>query len=155
MLKLGPLEVKWARPKESERISLNAGEIASFIANQIEMATIIPNYSFGMSICKLDAGVSLKAAMPTKAAEFLACGRPMVVNAGLGDLDRYIQEFDAGVVLDGTNEDLEAKAQHLNELLADPGTPTRCRALAEKYFDFEVGVKKYLDTYTLMLTKPN
>ena len=155
MSKLGPLEVKWARPKESERVSLNAGEIGSFVANQIEMAAIIPNYSFGISICKLDAGPSLKAAMPTKAAEFLACGRPMVVNAGLGDLDRYIQEFDAGVVLDGTDEDLETKAQHLNELLADPGTPTRCRALAEKYFDFEVGVKKYLDTYTLMLTNPH
>ncbi len=150
MSKLGPLEVKWARPEESKRISLNAGEIASFVANQIEMATIIPNYSFGMSICKLDAGPSLKAAMPTKAAEFLACGRPMVVNAGLGDLDKYIQEFNAGVVLNGTEQDLESKAQHLNELLLDPGTPFRCRALAEKYFDINEGVRKYLEIYEAM-----
>ena len=150
MSRLGPLVVKWARPKESTRNTLNAGEDSSFVANQIEMAEIIPNYSFGMSICKITAGPSLKAAMPTKAAEFLACGRPMVVNAGLGDLDKYIEEFDAGVVLDGTDNDLVNKAQHLIELLADPGTPSRCRALAEKYFDIEEGVRKYLETYTFM-----
>ncbi len=153
MSKLGTLEVNWARPTESIRTSLNAGEVNSFVVDQIEMANVIPSYSFGISICKLDAGPSLMAAMPTKAAEFLACGRPMVVNAGLGDLDRYIQEFDAGVVLDGTEEDLRIKAQKLSDLLADPGTPLRCRALAEKYFDIEVGVKRYLDTYGLMLNK--
>jgi glycosyltransferase involved in cell wall biosynthesis len=152
MSKLGPLEVKWARPKESTRNALNAGEDSSFVANQIEMAGIIPNYSFGISICKIAAGPSLKAAMPTKAAEFLACGRPMVINAGLGDLDKYIEEFDAGVVLDGTDKNLVDKAQHLSELLADPGTPSRCRALAEKYFDIEEGVRKYLETYSLMLS---
>ena len=150
MSKLGPLEVEWARPKESSRASLDAGETRSFVANQIEMANIIPNYSFGMSICKLDAGPSLRAAMPTKAAEFLSCGRPMVVNTGLGDLDKYIQEFNAGVVLDGTENDIREKAHYLNELLADPETPFRCRALAEKYFDIDEGVKKYLDLYPLM-----
>jgi hypothetical protein len=150
MSKLGLLEVEWARPKESSRLSLDAGETSSFVANQIEMSNVIPNFSFGMSICKLDAGPSLRAAMPTKAAEFLSCGRPMVVNAGLGDLDKYIQEFNAGVVLDGTQKDLEIKAHHLNELLADPETPFRCRALAEKYFDIDEGVKRYLDLYKLM-----
>lgn len=150
MSRLGPLVVRWARPKESIRSALNAGEDSSFVANQIEMAEIIPNFSFGISICKINAGPSLKAAMPTKAAEFLACGRPMVVNAGLGDLDKYIEEFDAGVVLDGTENDLVNKAQHLIELLIDPGTPSRCRALAEKYFDIEEGVRKYLETYTFM-----
>ena len=152
MSKLGPLEVKWARPKESTRNALNAGEDSSFVASQIEMSQIIPDYSFGMSICKIAAGPSLKAAMPTKAAEFLACGRPMVVNAGLGDLDKYIEEFDAGVVLDGTDKNLVDKAHKLNELLADPETPSRCRALAEKYFDIEEGVRKYLETYSLMLS---
>ena len=150
MSRISPLEVEWARPKESARISLDAGETASFVATQNEMANIIPNYSFGISICKLDAGPSLKAAMPTKAAEFFSCGRPMVVNAGLGDLDKYIQEFNAGVVLDGTEKDLQIEAHRLNDLLVDPETPFRCRALAEKYFDIDEGVKKYLNLYELM-----
>lgn len=150
MANLQHLDVHWARPQESHLQSLNAGETSSFVATQVEMANIIPNYSFGMSICKLDAGPSLKAAMPTKAAEFLSCGRPMVVNAGLGDLDKYIHEFNAGVVLDGTENDLRDKAQQLSALLADPETPLRCRALAEKYFDIDEGVKKYLEVYALM-----
>jgi glycosyltransferase involved in cell wall biosynthesis len=115
------------------------------------MAELIPNYSFGVSVCKLDAGPSLTAAMPTKIGEFLACGRPMVVNKGLGDMDQFIKEFDAGVVLDGSPENLAESATKLVDLVLDPETPLRCRALAEKYFSMEKGAKKYLDLYSQML----
>jgi hypothetical protein len=150
MANLQNLDVHWARPQESHLQSLNAGETSSFLATQVEMANVIPNYSFGMSVCKLEAGPSLMAAMPTKAGEFFACGRPMVVNAGLGDLEKYIREFNAGVVLDGNESDLRDKAQQLSALLADPETPLRCRALAEKYFDIDEGVRRYLKVYALM-----
>ena len=150
MANLQNLDVHWARPQESHLQSLNAGETSSFLATQVEMANVIPNYSFGMSVCKLEAGPSLMAAMPTKAGEFFACGRPMVVNAGLGDLEEYIREFNAGVVLDGNASDLQDKAQQLSALLADPETPLRCRALAEKYFDIDEGVRRYLKVYALM-----
>lgn len=145
-----PLEVHWARPQESHRSSLGAGESRTFIATQHEMANIISDYSFGLSICKMNAGPSLKAAMPTKIAEFLACGRPLVVNAGLGDFDRYLPEFNAGVILDGSHSDLKVKAQQLVELITDPETPARCRALAEKYFDIDKGTEEYLNLYSLM-----
>ena len=144
------LEVHWARPRESNRSVLASGEDDSFEVTPGEMNDLIPSYSFGISICKLDAGPSLKAAMPTKAAEFLACGRPIVINAGLGDLDRFVQEFNAGVVLDGTAGDVRRKVDQLLNLLADRDTPHRCRALAEKYFDIESGVEKYLDIYKKM-----
>jgi glycosyltransferase involved in cell wall biosynthesis len=88
--------------------------------------------------------------MPTKIAEFLACGRPVVVNSGLGDFDQYLSEFNAGVILSGTRADTKAKAQELMNLLSDPETPYRCRALAEKYFDIREGAKKYLDLYDKM-----
>ena len=88
--------------------------------------------------------------MPTKVAEFLACGRPVVVNRGLGDFDEYLREFNAGVILDGSRCDAGEKAQKLLELLSDPETPYRCRELAEKYFDIKDGAKKYLDLYGKM-----
>jgi hypothetical protein len=150
MFKLGPLEVEWARPKESSRISLNAGETASFAATQIEMANIIPNYSFGVSVCKLNAGASLTAAMPTKIGEFLACGRPIVVNKGLGDMDQFIEESRIGVILDGNPSNLKRSAGELIELLNDKDTPSRCRAVAEKYFSMDVGARKYLGIYEEM-----
>lgn len=148
--KLSRVEVHWARPRESYRPALNAGEDSTFEATQQDMANIISRYGFGISICRMDAGVSMKAAMPTKVAEFLACGRPLVINAGLGDFDEYIREFNAGVVLDGTPEDLKVKASDLLDLVADPDTPRRCRALAEKYFDIDKGAERYLELYAKM-----
>ena len=145
------LEIHWARPTESSRKILGVGEHLTFNSRQKDLSSLIPNYSFGMSICKLDAGLSLKSAMPTKVAEFLACGRPIVVNKGLGDLDDFISEFDAGVVLDGTLEDINLKVQKLIELLADKDTPGRCRSLAEKYFDIDLGAQKYIKLYNAML----
>jgi glycosyltransferase involved in cell wall biosynthesis len=145
--KLTSLEVHWARPQESNKQHLGVGEERIIPLTQSQMADIIPNYSFGVSICKLNAGPSLKGAMPTKIAEFLACGRPIVVNFGLGDMDQLIGEFDVGVVLNGEEQDLQKNAKKLIRLLRDPETPQRCRDLAEKHFNMDVGAKKYLELY--------
>jgi len=146
-----PVETHWARPAESNRSRIGVGESKVFPSSQIEMADLIPNYSFGVSVCKLNAGPSLTAAMPTKLGEFLACGRPIVVNKGLGDMDKFIEEFEVGVILDGSQKNLVDSASKLANLLLDPETPLRCRALAEKYFSMEKGAKKYLDIYSQML----
>ena len=146
------VETDWARPAESNKSSLGVGEERVFPAAQTGMAELIPNYSFGISICKMNAGPSLMAAMPTKIGEFLACGRPVVVNKGLGDMDQFFNEFDAGVILDGSPDNLTKAASQLIYLISDPETPQRCRALAEKYFSMEVGARKYLDLYSQMLS---
>jgi glycosyltransferase involved in cell wall biosynthesis len=145
------VDTHWARPLESITAAVRVGESKVFPASQSMMADLIPNYSFGVSVCKLNAGPSLTAAMPTKIGEFLACGRPIVVNRGLGDMDLFLEEFDAGVILDGTQKNLVAGAAKLVELLGDRETPARCRALAEKYFSMDVGATKYLDLYSQML----
>jgi len=144
-------ETHWARPNESQKERINVGEEKVIFSSQAEMAHLIPNYSFGVSVCKMNAGPSLTAAMPTKIGEFLACGRPIVVNRGLGDMDDFLKEFDAGVILDGHTDSLKQSADHLIQLVLDPETPIRCRALAEKYFSMDVGAKKYLGLYSQML----
>lgn len=145
------VETHWVRPIESNITAINVGEEQIFPASRNAMAELIPNYSFGVSICKIDAGPSLSAAMPTKIAEFLACGRPIVINKGLGDMDRFIKEFNAGVILDGETSSLYESATQLIDLIKDPETPFRCRALAEKYFNIDIGVSKYIDLYTKMI----
>jgi hypothetical protein len=148
-------DIHWARPTESQKSEIGVGETRIFRGTQFGMADLIPDYSFGMSVCRIDVGPSLTAAMPTKMGEFLACGRPVVVNKGLGDMDLFIQEFDAGVILDGSPENLLDGANKLASLLLDPETPFRCRALAEKYFSMEKGSLKYLELYSKMLKKVN
>ena len=142
-----PLEIAWSRPHESQNARLGVGESQIFTLTQNEMSKLIPDYSFGISVCRNDAGISLKAAMPTKIAEFLACGRPVVVNKGLGDLDEFLTEFNAGIILDGTSDNLSKAVNQMLDLISDPETPMRCRALAEKYFSLEEGTKKYLSLY--------
>lgn len=143
-------EVGWARPKESKTMSLDAGEGHSFSATQSEMANLMSQYSFGMSVCKEDAGPSLKAAMPTKIAEFLAIGRPIVVNAGLGDCDEILEQNGAGIVIK-RNDDLAVRAKDLIELINDKNSPQRCRSLAESNFDLDKGVTNYLNSYEALL----
>jgi glycosyltransferase involved in cell wall biosynthesis len=145
----------WARPLESNKSLIGVGESKIFIASQLDMPDLIPNYSFGVAICKLDGGPSLAAAMPTKIGEFLACGRPVVVNKGLGDMDKFIEEFNAGIIIDGEQGNLEEGANRLASLLSDPQTPSRCRSLAEKYFSMQNGANKYLDLYSKMLLVRN
>jgi glycosyltransferase involved in cell wall biosynthesis len=102
----------------------------------------------GLSILRDDCPAANWAAAPTKVAEFLACGRPVVVNAGLGDFGELLPSHRAGVVLDGTSDDaLERGAEALLGLLADPDTPARCRRLAAKHFDLDEAVDRLLATY--------
>jgi hypothetical protein len=148
--KLIPCEVDWARPKESQIAKLNAGENKSFSATQPEMANLMRDYSFGMSICREDAGPSLKAAMPTKIAEFLAIGRPVVVNSGLGDCDEIFTSSGAGITI-RRNDNLKFKALELLEICKKPETPYICRNVAQNYFNFDVGVAKYTQIYSQLL----
>jgi hypothetical protein len=153
LCKLKDVDIHWARPFESDRAFIGVGETKTFPVTQNEMADLIPTYSFGLSVCKMNTGPSLTAAMPTKIAEFLACGRPMVVNKGLGDMDQFLEEFNAGGVLDGSVENLKEGASKLISLIEESNTPARCRNLAEKYFNMYVGANKYLSLYRDMLDK--
>jgi hypothetical protein len=58
--------VKWATAKESTKNAVDSGVVPGCVANQIEMAQIIPDYRFGMSTYKVVAGPSLEAATSTK-----------------------------------------------------------------------------------------
>jgi glycosyltransferase involved in cell wall biosynthesis len=145
------LEVHWAKPAESVTSSLNVGEEKIFTVSQTRMPQIIHEYAFGLAVCKLNAGASLTAAMPTKIAELLATGRPVVVNKGLGDMDELLLNSGAGVVLDGSTANLIENVDRLITLVENPETPINCRALAERHFDLKVGIAKYDKLYNLLL----
>lgn len=119
------------------------------VAAPADMPARVAASSAGLSVCRTDAGVSLTAAMPTKIAEFLAVGRPVVVNPGLGDADRLVRKGSVGVVLeDHSDAGLERAWDELEALLADPETPDRCRALAQDHFSLQRGVEQLLRSYS-------
>jgi len=132
--------ITWCHGKEAERERLGVGEDKIKVLTQDQMPNEIAFSSFGLAICKVDAGDSLLGVMPTKVAEFLAIGRPVVVSAGIGDLDEMLTVYGAGIVL---SENLEHDIQLLEGLLLDPQTTYRCRELAEDYFSMDMAVDKY------------
>lgn len=72
----------------------------------------IPSY-----VCAADvalsfrhAGYSAKAASPTKIAEYLACGVPVISNKGIGDVDDLITRNGVGALLDDYSDASYRKA---------------------------------------------
>ena len=92
---------------------------------------------------------------PTRMAEVLACGRPVVANSGVGDVARILREHRVGVLLEGPEpEDVMAAMRDLRQLLADPELPARCRTTAEALFSLEAGTEAYRALYREILGEP-
>ena len=115
-----------------------------------EMPALIASCHAGLSVCRDDAGISLVAAMPTKIGEFLAVGRPVIVNPGLQDAASMVDQADAGVVVDASAAGLDAAATRLLELLDDEATPGRATGLAAGFFDLDAGVDRLVEVYRRM-----
>ncbi|MHB8796163.1 MAG: glycosyltransferase [Candidatus Nanopelagicales bacterium] len=144
----GPVEVTWARPAESPRSAIRFADRVVSASSATEMAALIRGSHAGLGVCRADAGPSLTAALPTKIAEFLACGRPVVVNPGLGDCDELVE---SAVLVDARRSSLAGDADRLRRLLADPALVERCRAQAEREFSLADGSRRLADLYEQVL----
>jgi len=99
------------------------------------------------------SGPSQRASCPTKFAEGLATGLPVVCNRGIGDLDDIIEREGVGVLIDGFSAAVYSDAAlRLKGLLEDPGLSGRCRRLAETRYSVDLGVDAYHGLYTELVT---
>jgi glycosyltransferase involved in cell wall biosynthesis len=88
------------------------------------------------------------ASAPTKLGEFLGCGVPCLINAGVGDMGTIVREEGVGVVVDSFEPEVVADgARRLVELVRDPDVRARCILTAYKYFSLAGGVSAYDDIY--------
>lgn len=117
-------------------------------ASRAEMPAHVQDSHVGLSLRRLDAGSSGLAATPTKLGEFLATGRPVIVNKGLGDMDDLLPRHRCGAILQASSDQaIDLVVHQILDLLADPDTPDRCRALADEHFDVERGVDALMAAY--------
>ena len=106
-----------------------------------------------IAISFIKACYSKQASSPTKIAEYLGAGLPIISNSGVGDLDRLIEGESVGVILKGFSQDDYADAlEKIYVLLTDPDLRQRCRTVAYKYFDLQtVGGPRYRRLYKRLL----
>lgn len=90
---------------------------------------------------------------PTKFAESLACGVPVIVNRDIGDCDDIIKKEKIGFVLDDFSDFEYGKVidKLLPALKERDVLHNRCRNIAEKLFSLNIGVDKYLKVYNNLL----
>jgi glycosyltransferase involved in cell wall biosynthesis len=112
-----------------------------------EVPALLSRSHVGISFRKSTA--SQIAASPTKIAEYLAAGLPVVSNAGIGDMDRILTEDRVGVVVENYSHDgFLAALAHLDSLLQEPGLRARCQESARRRFGLrEVGSIRYRRVY--------
>ena len=99
---------------------------------------------------------SKQASSPTKNAEYLACGLPIIVNDGVGDTTELTEADGTGVVINEFNaENYQVALAKLETLLEDKNAlSARCRESARKRFDLvNVGGAKYRHLYQRILSK--
>lgn len=90
------------------------------------------------------------ATSPTKLAEYLGCGLPVVVTEGVGDTSELVEREKIGTVLkDVTVSGYQRAVDEIERLLSGNHRETvaRCRSAAERYFDIQTGIMLYRKVY--------
>lgn len=97
--------------------------------------------------------VSKVASSPTKNGEYLACGLPLVINAGVGDSDLLVNDWKAGVLIEDFSEDDYARAAcEIETMVRDPKVRESARLVAEQVFDLNtIGAERYASLYERVL----
>ncbi len=92
---------------------------------------------------------SKRGSAPTKVGEFLACGVPVLVTAGIGDCDDLVGGTRTGVVVtETTPAGYDRALSALDALRAEGGAlAARCRRTAEERLSLSAAVAAYAGLY--------
>ena len=123
-------------------------------SNQFTVRKVAPAEVAGY-LSAADAGIafykptfSRLATSPVKVSEYLACGLPVIVNAGVGDSDTFVAAQKlGGVVKDFNESEYEQSLITIENLLAGD-IRERARTAAESFFDVRgIGLERYARLY--------
>jgi glycosyltransferase involved in cell wall biosynthesis len=120
-------------------------------ANPAQMPAIVQQHT--ASVMFFTGGLSKLGSSPTRMAEVLGCGRPVVANPGVGDVEKIVRQHQIGVLVNGTtNHEMDTCVEELFALLKDSQLASRCRRTAEELFSLESGTAAYHNLYADILS---
>ena len=86
---------------------------------------------------------------PTKLAEIIALGVPVVTNAGVGDLNEIVLNNKLGIIISGFNTSSYDVA--IENILQHSFDGESIKTVAREKFDISVALKKYEEVYKVIL----
>jgi len=137
-----------------ERMTKHGIADEDFLVRQVAPEEV-PRYlkAADIAISFIKPCYSKQSSSPTKIAEYLASGLPVICNAGVGDLDQLMENNRAGSLLREFTS--AAYLNALNEIEAmrsEASLATRLRAVARREFDLAtVGRSRYRRLYDRLL----
>jgi glycosyltransferase involved in cell wall biosynthesis len=139
-----------------DRMTILGIEPKDFLVTQVAPSHV-PRYlkAADIAISFIKPCYSKQSSSPTKIAEYLAAGLPIVCNAGVGDLDKLIEEKRVGALLQEFTPQAYLRAlKEIDLLRSDAGSLERLRAVAREEFDLVgVGRTRYRRLYDRLLNK--
>ena len=149
----------WLSPGRHDRIDalmkergIEPGRYTLLAAAPAEVPSYLSASDAGLAFIK--PCFSKLASSPTKNAEYLACGLPLIINAGIGDSDQLITEEGVGaLVKEFKQSEYDRALERIEVLMRDQATTRmRTREVAERLFDVRVaGVEGYAHLYEKVL----
>ncbi len=115
----------------------------------------IPEYLSGADVALsfIEACYSKQASSPTKIAEYLAGGLPVILNPGVGDLDELVETDKVAVaVKEFKKENYLQALSEADNLRKEETFSDKCRMSARRRFDlYDVGGERYRRLYKKLL----
>jgi len=131
--------------KQAYELSISVDSIRIQSAKHNEVASYLSLFS--MSVFFIRPTYSKKASSPTKQGELMSMGIPIICNAGIGDTDKIIQNYRAGIVLDQLNNH-ELEKVNLVEI---PFDKNKAKQGAVEVYGLENGIANYYTVYQKLL----
>jgi glycosyltransferase involved in cell wall biosynthesis len=139
-----------------ERMSSLGIAEQNFLVTQVTPGEV-PRYlqAADLAISFIKPCYSKRSSSPTKIAEYLASGLPLVCNAGVGDLDKLIAENRVGVLLQEFSAPAYQKAlSEIDVMRGDQNLAARLRQVARREFDLvKVGRTRYRRLYERLVNR--
>jgi len=140
---LSPTDPKFIIDKVRQK-GINEDDIYIKFSTRKELPTLLSVSS--VSIFFIKNTFSKKASSPTKHAELMGLGIPVIANSGVGDIDQIILNTNTGKIINLDNHNaFEDSCKNINEL-TDIGKD-QIRKQGKEIFSLEIGVEKYSEIY--------
>lgn len=127
---------------------------ADFLVRKVAPADV-PRYlrAADLAVSFIKPCYSKLSSSPTKLAEYLAAGLPVVCNAGIGDVDAVVETDRVGVIVREYDREAYRRAlAAVEEMRGEGRLEERCRETAARRFDLEtVGGEGYRRLYRRVL----